>query len=100
MLLDSNDSLIIFDKQFSFTCLPYNFFLVEILRTPMLITYMQLLLVQDGKLYGRDPIFSVITRAAGLPEAAKNHDIQKNEYIIQLGQVKTLLSFIKSFDCT
>ncbi|OAY47022.1 N-alpha-acetyltransferase 35, NatC auxiliary subunit isoform X2 [Manihot esculenta] len=49
--------------------------------------HLQLLLVQDGKLYGRDPIFSVITRAAGLPEAAKNHDIQKNEYIIQLGQL-------------
>ncbi|KAF2318102.1 hypothetical protein GH714_041448 [Hevea brasiliensis] len=49
--------------------------------------HLQLLLVQDGKLYGRDPIFAVITRAAGLPEVAKNHDIQKNEYIIQLGQL-------------
>ncbi|KDP30242.1 hypothetical protein JCGZ_17024 [Jatropha curcas] len=49
--------------------------------------HLQLLLVQDGKLYGRDPIFSVIARAAGLPEVAKNHDIQKNEYIVQLGQL-------------
>ena len=47
----------------------------------------QLLLVQDGKLYGRDPIFAVITKAAALPEVTKNHDIQKNEYIVQLGQV-------------
>ncbi|XP_021277230.1 N-alpha-acetyltransferase 35, NatC auxiliary subunit [Herrania umbratica] len=49
--------------------------------------HLQLLLVQDGKLYGRDPIFAVITKAAALPEATKNHDIQKNEYIVQLGQL-------------
>ncbi|GAV88190.1 Mak10 domain-containing protein [Cephalotus follicularis] len=49
--------------------------------------HLQLLLVQDGKLYGRDPIFTVITKAATLPEATKNHDIQKNEYIAQLGQL-------------
>ncbi|KAK4854328.1 hypothetical protein QYF36_022325 [Acer negundo] len=48
---------------------------------------LQLLLVQDGKLYGRDPIFAVITKAAALPEVTKNHDIQKNEYIVQLGQL-------------
>lgn len=54
-------------------------------------TYEQLLLVQNGKLYGRDPMFAVITRAAGLPEVTKNHDIQKNEYIVQLGQVKTII---------
>lgn len=50
--------------------------------------YEQLLLVQDGKLYGRDTIFSVIVKAAALPEVTKYHDIQKNEYILQLGQVK------------
>ncbi|KAE9602311.1 hypothetical protein Lal_00050151 [Lupinus albus] len=49
--------------------------------------HLQLLLVQDGKLYGRDPIFSVITKAAGLPEATKNHDIQKNQFMVQLGQL-------------
>ncbi|KAJ4709062.1 N-alpha-acetyltransferase 35 NatC auxiliary subunit [Melia azedarach] len=49
--------------------------------------HLQLLLVQDGKLYGRDPIFAVITKAAGLPELTKNHDIQKNEYIVQLVQL-------------
>ncbi|KAH7574380.1 hypothetical protein JRO89_XS03G0288600 [Xanthoceras sorbifolium] len=49
--------------------------------------HLQLLLVQDGKLYGRDPIFAVITKAAALPEVTKNHDIQKNEYIVQLGQL-------------
>ncbi|XP_022755175.1 N-alpha-acetyltransferase 35, NatC auxiliary subunit-like isoform X2 [Durio zibethinus] len=50
-------------------------------------SHLQLLLVQDGKLYGRDPIFAVITKAAALPEATKNHDIQKNESILQLGQL-------------
>ncbi|XP_050212804.1 uncharacterized protein LOC126664455 [Mercurialis annua] len=49
--------------------------------------YLQLLLVQDGRLYGRDSIFSVMTRASGLPEVAKTHDIQKTEYVIQLGQL-------------
>lgn len=47
----------------------------------------QLLLVQDGKLYGREPVFAVICKSAALPEVAKNHDIQKNEFISQLGQV-------------
>ncbi|PON77085.1 NatC N(alpha)-terminal acetyltransferase, Mak10 subunit [Parasponia andersonii] len=49
--------------------------------------HLQLLLVQDGKLHGRDPVFAVITRAAALPEATRNHDIQKNEFIVQLGQL-------------
>lgn len=49
--------------------------------------HLQLLLVQDGKLYGRDSMFAVITRAAALPEVTKNHDLQKNEYIVQLGQL-------------
>ncbi|KAF3453751.1 hypothetical protein FNV43_RR04192 [Rhamnella rubrinervis] len=49
--------------------------------------HLQRLLVQDGKLYGQDPVFAVITRAAALPEATKNHDIQKNEFIVQLGQL-------------
>lgn len=38
-------------------------------------------------------MFAVITRAAVLPEVAKNHDVQKNEYFVQLGQVKTISSF-------
>ncbi|XP_018826790.1 N-alpha-acetyltransferase 35, NatC auxiliary subunit isoform X1 [Juglans regia] len=50
-------------------------------------SHLQLLLLQDGKLYGRDSIFAVITRAAALPEVTKNHNIQKNEYIVQLGQL-------------
>lgn len=53
-------------------------------------TYKQLLLVQDGKIHGRDPVFAIISRAAALPEATKNHDIQKNEFILQLGQVSTM----------
>lgn len=57
----------------------------------------QLLLVQDGKLYGRDPVFAVICKGAALPEVAKNHDIQKNEFILQLGQVIFCLTFFYFF---
>ncbi|KAH6794326.1 MAK10-like protein [Perilla frutescens var. hirtella] len=49
--------------------------------------HIQLLLVQDGKLYGREPLFAVICKASLLPEGAKNHDIQKNESVQQLGQL-------------
>ncbi|KAM6580074.1 hypothetical protein CsatA_003848 [Cannabis sativa] len=65
-------------------------FVVQFQKTqPDLVarSHLQLLLVQDAKLHGRDPIFAVITRAAALPEATKNHDIQKNEFVIQLGQL-------------
>uniref|UniRef100_A0A9I9CYP6 N-alpha-acetyltransferase 35, NatC auxiliary subunit n=1 Tax=Cucumis melo TaxID=3656 RepID=A0A9I9CYP6_CUCME len=51
---------------------------------------LQFLLVQDGKLYGREPLYAVITKAAGLPESAKNHENLKNQYIVQLGQCRTL----------
>ncbi|XP_047949241.1 N-alpha-acetyltransferase 35, NatC auxiliary subunit [Salvia hispanica] len=53
--------------------------------------HMQLLLVQDGKLYGRESLFAVICKAALLPEGARNHDIQKNESVQQLGQLLTTL---------
>ncbi|MED6205139.1 hypothetical protein PIB30_015261 [Stylosanthes scabra] len=49
--------------------------------------HLQILLIQGGKLYGRDPIFSVITRAAGLPEFTKSHIIQEDEFMVQLGQL-------------
>ncbi|KAL8508171.1 hypothetical protein ACS0TY_018664 [Phlomoides rotata] len=47
----------------------------------------QLLLVQDGKLYGREPMFAVICKAALLPDGAKNQDIQKNKTVAQIGQL-------------
>ncbi|KAL3532292.1 hypothetical protein ACH5RR_005813 [Cinchona calisaya] len=53
--------------------------------------YLQLLLVQDGKLYGRDPVFAVIGKASLLPDVIKNHDLQKNEAVVQLGQLVTNL---------
>ncbi|RHN63998.1 putative NatC N(alpha)-terminal acetyltransferase, Mak10 subunit [Medicago truncatula] len=57
--------------------------------------HLQLLLVQNGKLFGRYPMFSMITRAAGLPEVVENHDIQKNEFMVQLQQmVMNLLKII------
>ncbi|GFS30812.1 MAK10 homologue [Actinidia rufa] len=55
--------------------------------------HLQLLLVQDGKLYGRDPIFVVISKAAALPEVPRNHDIQKNEILVQL--VQLVISLLK-----
>lgn len=48
-------------------------------------SHLQLLLIQDAKLYGRDSIFAVICRAAALPEVTKDHDIQKDEVVMQLG---------------
>ncbi|KAL8489137.1 hypothetical protein ACS0TY_025149 [Phlomoides rotata] len=41
----------------------------------------------DGKLYGREPMFAVICKAALLPDGAKNHDIQKNKTVAQIGQL-------------
>ncbi|XP_073062538.1 uncharacterized protein [Primulina eburnea] len=55
--------------------------------------HIQLLLVQDGKLYGRDPIFAVICKASLLSDGTKNHDIQKNEAVVQLGQL--LISLLR-----
>ncbi|KAK6945150.1 hypothetical protein RJ641_026252 [Dillenia turbinata] len=49
--------------------------------------HLQRLLIQDGKLYGRDPIFSVISKAAGLPETTMNFNVQNNEIIVHLGQL-------------
>lgn len=66
--------------------IPYHYIL-----TLKLDNLLQLLLVQDGKLYGRYPILAVIIRAARLPEVIMRHDIQKNEYVVQLGQVKTIV---------
>jgi len=42
-------------------------------------------------------MFSMITRAAGLPEVVENHDIQKNEFMVQLQQVMKLKQFGMSY---
>lgn len=47
----------------------------------------QRLLLQDGKLFGQHTMFSVIAKAAGLPEVAKDNELQSMECIVQLGQV-------------
>ncbi|KAK1420967.1 hypothetical protein QVD17_22970 [Tagetes erecta] len=58
-------------------------------------SHLQLLLVQDGKFYGRDPMFAVICKAAAVPEITKNHDIQNNESFVHLGQLAiTLLKIL------
>ncbi|XP_071724415.1 uncharacterized protein [Rutidosis leptorrhynchoides] len=58
-------------------------------------SHLQLLLVQDGKLYGHDSMFAVICKAAAIPELTKNLDIQKNESFIHLGQLAiTLLKIL------
>lgn len=49
--------------------------------------HLQRLLVEDGKLYGRDPVFGVITRAAAVPDTTRIHDMQKHESIVHLGQL-------------
>ncbi|KAF7148578.1 hypothetical protein RHSIM_Rhsim03G0251800 [Rhododendron simsii] len=55
--------------------------------------HLQVLLVHDGKLYGRDPVFTVISKAAALPEFPKDHEIQNNEVLVQLGQL--VISLLK-----
>ncbi|XP_058115623.1 uncharacterized protein LOC131258366 isoform X2 [Magnolia sinica] len=65
-------------------------FVVQFQKTqPDLVAraHLQLLLVQDGKLYGRDPFYDVISRALALPELTRNHELQKNEFIVRLGQL-------------
>lgn len=49
---------------------------------------LQLLLVQDGKLYGRDTFLTICARSLAI-DVSKNHGLHLNEYIIQLNQVKT-----------
>uniref|UniRef100_A0A1D1ZAE2 N-alpha-acetyltransferase 35, NatC auxiliary subunit n=1 Tax=Anthurium amnicola TaxID=1678845 RepID=A0A1D1ZAE2_9ARAE len=53
--------------------------------------HLQLLLIQDGKLYGRDPFYDVIIKALPMPEAIRNQEFQKqfqkNELVVQLGQL-------------
>ncbi|KAJ0984762.1 hypothetical protein J5N97_003118 [Dioscorea zingiberensis] len=49
--------------------------------------HMQLLLVQDGKLYGRDFFYDVISKAIALPEFARDIEFQKNEFVVQLIQL-------------
>lgn len=58
-------------------------------------SHLQLLLVQDGKLYGRDSMFDVVCKAAAIPEITKNPEIQKNESFVHLGQLAiTLLKIV------
>ncbi|XP_052181758.1 uncharacterized protein LOC127794578 isoform X2 [Diospyros lotus] len=49
--------------------------------------HLQVLLVQDGKLYGRDPVFAVISKAASLPEVPKSYNLPKIEVLLQLEQL-------------
>ncbi|CAL9132181.1 unnamed protein product [Musa textilis] len=49
--------------------------------------YLQILLVQDGKLCGKDSFHDVISRALALPELTADKEFQKNEFIVQLGQL-------------
>jgi hypothetical protein len=47
---------------------------------------LQLLLVQDGKLYGRDTFLTICARSLAL-DVSKNHGLHTNEYILQLNQL-------------
>ncbi|XP_021760739.1 uncharacterized protein LOC110725582 isoform X4 [Chenopodium quinoa] len=50
------------------------------------LSWDMVLLIQGGKLYGRDPVFFVMCKASALPESMKDLNIQKNEAVVQLGQ--------------
>uniref|UniRef100_A0A7N0TGY9 NAA35-like TPR repeats domain-containing protein n=1 Tax=Kalanchoe fedtschenkoi TaxID=63787 RepID=A0A7N0TGY9_KALFE len=67
---------------------------------PVLVarSHLQVLLVEDGKLYGRDSMFASISRAAELPQTPLNLEIQTDECISQLGQLaQQLLRYFPSF---
>ncbi|KAF3774672.1 N-alpha-acetyltransferase 35 NatC auxiliary subunit [Nymphaea thermarum] len=55
--------------------------------------HLQVLLIHDGKLYGRDPFHEVISQATALPHIMKNTELQKHELIQRLGQL--LISLLK-----
>ncbi|CAL9222720.1 unnamed protein product [Arabidopsis halleri] len=48
--------------------------------------HLQLLLVQDGKLYGRDTFLTICARSLAL-DVSKNYGLHTNEYILQLNQL-------------
>ncbi|KAL1226434.1 hypothetical protein V5N11_018849 [Cardamine amara subsp. amara] len=48
--------------------------------------HLQLLLVQDGKLYGCDTFLTICARALAL-DVTKHHGLHNNEYILQLNQL-------------
>lgn len=65
-------------------------FLVQFQKSePHLVAraHLQLLLVQDGKLYGKDSFHEVISRAIALPDVTGDQAFQKNEFVVQLGQL-------------
>ncbi|BAS81437.1 Os02g0803250 [Oryza sativa Japonica Group] len=53
--------------------------------------FLQTLLVQDGKLYGRDLSCDVISRALSLPDIIGDKEFQMNEFVVQLGQMLAAL---------
>ncbi|RWV99524.1 hypothetical protein GW17_00037563 [Ensete ventricosum] len=54
----------------------------------LVLSCFQILLIQDGKLCGKDSFHDVISRALALPELTADKEFQKNEFIVQLGQVR------------
>ncbi|KAJ4792597.1 hypothetical protein LUZ62_043843 [Rhynchospora pubera] len=53
--------------------------------------YLQLLLIQSGKLYGREFFHEVIARVLLLPDVAKDKAFHQNEFVVQLGQLLMVL---------
>ncbi|KAJ1281484.1 hypothetical protein BS78_04G309500 [Paspalum vaginatum] len=53
--------------------------------------FLQTLLVQDGKLYGQNLFSDVISRALSLPDIIGDKEFQRNEFVVQLGQLVTNL---------
>lgn len=66
-----------------------SFFLCAIYLIFLVWRRFQILLIQDGKLYGKEFFHDIISRELGVPELTKGKEFQKNEFIVQLGQVRT-----------
>lgn len=58
----------------------------------------QCLLIQDGRMYGRESFGDVILRILSVPDITRNqellNDFHKNEFVVQLGQVLQLVFVI------
>ncbi|KAL6581955.1 hypothetical protein OROMI_005969 [Orobanche minor] len=50
------------------------------------LSHLKLMLVQDQRLYGSEPMLSVILKSSLLPEDSKNHEIVKSEHVAQVGK--------------
>eukprot|EP00249_Psilotum_nudum_P007405 c20534_g1_i1 orf=134-1501(+) len=77
--------------------LPLNLSLEELLQVivdfqkchPDLVvrSFLQMLLVQDGKLFGREPVSDFLRRALSLPQTVVNKEFETDSFVVKSGQV-------------